>query len=93
MKLTSILTIGLATSASAFIAPSTPTQSQTTTLLAANDATDVAAPMPNPISKLAANGMTLLKPIFALEANLQAVVLGAISNVDKVSERERKIYE
>ena len=90
MKLSSILTIGLATSASAFVASSTPpTQRQTTTLLAVNDATDVATPMPNPIIKLAANGMTLLKPIFALEANLQAVVLGAISNVDKVSKRAK----
>merc|ERR1712127_663319 len=40
-------------------------------------------PMPNPVIKLAANGMSLLKPIFALEANLQAAVLGAISKVDK----------
>ena len=42
-----------------------------------------AAPMPNPAIKLAANGMTLLKPIFAAEANLQAAVLGSIFKVDK----------
>jgi glutaredoxin-related protein len=37
----------------------------------------------NPVIKLAANGMSLLKPIFALEAYLQAAVLGAITKVDK----------
>eukprot|EP00956_Cyclotella_meneghiniana_P018088 scaffold29912_cov67-Cyclotella_meneghiniana.AAC.15 len=38
---------------------------------------------PNPAIKLAANGMSLLKPVFVLEANLQAAVLGAIFKVDK----------
>ncbi|KAL3823509.1 hypothetical protein ACHAXA_010831 [Cyclostephanos tholiformis] len=38
---------------------------------------------PNPVIKLAANGMSLLKPIFKLEANLQAAVLGALTKVDK----------
>merc|ERR1712071_513651 len=33
--------------------------------------------------KLAANGMSLLKPLFAAEANLQAALLGAIGKVDK----------
>ena len=50
-------------------------------------ATDNSAPLtvinPNPVIKLAANGMSLLKPIFALEANLQAAVLGALARVDK----------
>ena len=49
-----------------------------------SDTTESAAtPMPNPVIKLAANGMSLLKPIFALEANLQAALLGAIFKVDK----------
>ena len=38
-------------------------------MAAAETAAD--APMPNPAIKLAANGMSLLKPIFAAEANLQ----------------------
>jgi glutaredoxin-related protein len=37
---------------------------------------------PNPVIKLAANGMSLLGPVFALEANLQAAVLGSLTNVD-----------
>lgn len=46
--------------------------------------TDVAdARNPNPVVKLAANGMSLLKPIFALEAALQAAALGALAKVDK----------
>lgn len=39
----------------------------------------------NPVVKLAANGMSLLKPIFQLEAGLQAGILGAIGSVDKSS--------
>jgi glutaredoxin-related protein len=38
---------------------------------------------PNPAIALAAQGMSLLKPIFKLEAEIQAATLGAISNVDK----------
>lgn len=38
---------------------------------------------PNPAIKVAAQGMTLLKPIFQLEAQLQAAALGAIAKVDK----------
>lgn len=37
---------------------------------------------PNAAIKVAANGMSLLKPIFAAEASLQAAVLGAIAKVD-----------
>jgi glutaredoxin len=37
---------------------------------------------PNPAIKLAANGMTLLTPLFQAEAMIQAKVLGAITNVD-----------
>jgi len=45
--------------------------------------TEATTPQPNSVIKVAANGMSLLKPIFGLEAQLQAAVLGAISNVDK----------
>merc|ERR1712032_177043 len=40
-------------------------------------------PMPNPTIKIAATGMSLLKPIFILEANLQAAVIGSITKTDK----------
>ncbi|KAL3765337.1 hypothetical protein ACHAWU_002255 [Discostella pseudostelligera] len=45
--------------------------------------TSASTTSPNPVIKLAANGMSLLKPIFAAEATIQAAVLGALSNVDK----------
>merc|ERR1712151_735722 len=38
---------------------------------------------PNAAIGVAAKGMNLLKPIFKLEAELQAAALGAISKVDK----------
>ena len=38
---------------------------------------------PNPVIKVAAQGMGLLKPIFQLEANLQAAALGAVTGLDK----------
>jgi glutaredoxin-related protein len=38
---------------------------------------------PNPVIKVAANVMSLLKPIFGLEATLQAAILGAVTNVNK----------
>jgi glutaredoxin len=38
---------------------------------------------PNAVVKVAAQGMSLLKPIFQLEARLQATTLGALTNVDK----------
>lgn len=38
---------------------------------------------PNPVIKVAAQGMGLLKPLFALEANIQAAALGAVTGVDK----------
>ena len=79
MKLVTILTIALASTASAF-APSAATRSNT--MLAMADASETAV-SPNPVIKLAANGMSLLKPIFAIEANLQALLLGAILKVDK----------
>jgi len=40
---------------------------------------------PNAAISVAAKGMTLLKPVFKLEAELQASLLGAISKVDKES--------
>jgi glutaredoxin-related protein len=45
--------------------------------------TSASTTSPNPVIKLAANVMSLLKPIFAAEATIQAAVLGALSNVDK----------
>ena len=81
MKLSKILALALISSASAF---STPTQtSSSSTSLSMSDTTTESTMQPNPVIKLAANGMSLLKPIFGLEAQLQAAVLGAISNVDK----------
>ena len=83
MKLSNILALALISSASAFI-PSTTTQTTSSTSLSMSDTTTEATSMqPNPVIKLAANGMSLLKPIFGLEAQLQAAVLGAINNVDK----------
>jgi glutaredoxin 3 len=38
---------------------------------------------PNPVIGIAAKGMSLLKPIFKIEAELQAAALGAISKIDK----------
>lgn len=38
---------------------------------------------PNPVIGVAAKGMSLLKPIFKLEAEIQAAVLGAIFKIDK----------
>lgn len=38
---------------------------------------------PSPVIKVLANGMTLLKPVFSLEAKFQASLLGSISKVDE----------
>lgn len=68
----------------AFVPPAASGSAPSMPLSMAGADTDVAAvSTPNPVIKLAANGMSLLKPIFALEANLQAAALGAIANVDK----------
>ncbi len=40
---------------------------------------------PNAVISVAAKGMNLLKPVFKLEAELQAAALGAIAKVDKQS--------
>lgn len=90
MKTFALLAVAsLSTMASAFLA-STPSSvlvaaarsGVINSRLSMASSTDVVI-KPNPVIKLAANGMSLLKPIFALEANLQAVVLGAITKVDK----------
>eukprot|EP00557_Chaetoceros_sp_GSL56_P011329 CAMPEP_0176477354 /NCGR_PEP_ID=MMETSP0200_2-20121128/576_1 /TAXON_ID=947934 /ORGANISM="Chaetoceros sp., Strain GSL56" /LENGTH=177 /DNA_ID=CAMNT_0017873155 /DNA_START=207 /DNA_END=740 /DNA_ORIENTATION=- len=38
---------------------------------------------PNPVIGVVAKGMRLLKPIFQLEAQIQAAALGSLSNVDR----------
>jgi len=38
---------------------------------------------PNPVIKVAAQGMGLLKPLFRLEAQIQAAALGALTGLDK----------
>eukprot|EP00585_Thalassiosira_rotula_P025292 CAMPEP_0196230244 /NCGR_PEP_ID=MMETSP0913-20130531/1511_1 /TAXON_ID=49265 /ORGANISM="Thalassiosira rotula, Strain GSO102" /LENGTH=213 /DNA_ID=CAMNT_0041510231 /DNA_START=637 /DNA_END=1278 /DNA_ORIENTATION=- len=74
----------LVSSTTAFAPSAASTTTNSKLSMAGTDNTEAASiPTPNPAIKLAANGMTLLKPIFALEANLQAAVLGAISKVDK----------
>mmetsp|Transcript_29170 Transcript_29170/g.62026 ORF Transcript_29170/g.62026 Transcript_29170/m.62026 type:complete len:215 (-) Transcript_29170:46-690(-) len=87
MKSFALLTTAalLSTSASAFTSSADVSRTNSRLSMAADDNTTNApsGPMPNPVIKLAANGMSLLKPIFALEANLQAAVLGAITKVDK----------
>jgi len=73
----------LSTSAMGF-APFADPMDRTNTARFMSDGTESSSkPMPNPIIKVAANGMSLLKPAFALEANLQAALLGAIFKVDK----------
>lgn len=61
-----------------------PNQSAANTLIqlsATSNNDDVISP--NAVIKAAAQGMTLLKPIFKLEAELQAAALGALAKVDK----------
>ena len=73
----------LAASASAFQTTSNVAAVRSAPLqMAAEEATADAAITPNAAIKVAANGMSLLKPIFAAEANLQAAVLGALAKVD-----------
>lgn len=51
---------------------------------------------PNPVINIAAKGMNLLKPVFKLEAELQAAALGAIGKIEKqeiideIDENKRK---
>lgn len=78
MKITSALTLLLASSASAF-APSQNNARSNTALAASSVNGDV---QPNPAIKVMAQGMSLLKPIFGAEAKLQAALLGKIGGVD-----------
>merc|ERR1719491_383454 len=73
----------LSASASGFAPIAAHSQPSSALSMAGSDTEALSVPTPNPAIKLAANGMSLLKPIFALEANLQAAALGAIANVDK----------
>lgn len=81
MKSSLVIAALLSTSAMGF-APPTSETSRKTTARFMSDIIETPS-KPNPAIKLAANGMSLLKPIFVLEANLQAAVLGAIFKVDK----------
>merc|ERR1719163_862703 len=75
----------LAASASAFQTQTSSTNVRIGPLrMAAGEvAADADAPIsPNAAIKVAANGMSLLKPIFAAEASLQAAVLGGLAKVD-----------
>lgn len=78
MKITSFLALGLLSSASAF-APVHDAATRTTTALSM----ETTGRAPNGAIKVAAQGMSLLKPIFQLEAQLQAAALGAVGQVDK----------
>lgn len=85
-----LIAASLATPASAFSATSAVadvasgrTSSRLSMAAADKSVPPAAAITPNPVIKLAANGMSLLRPIFALEAKLQADLLGALAKVDK----------
>mmetsp|Transcript_22224 Transcript_22224/g.32458 ORF Transcript_22224/g.32458 Transcript_22224/m.32458 type:complete len:183 (+) Transcript_22224:29-577(+) len=56
---------------------------KTSTIAAALLPATAFAYAPNPVISIAAKGMSLLKPIFKVEAELQAAVLGAVGKVDK----------
>ena len=47
--------------------------------------TEAPARNPNPVIKVMANGMNLLKPAFAAEAKIQASILGSSVNTDDVA--------
>lgn len=47
---------------------------------------EVAARNPSPVIKAMASGMTLLKPVFGVEAKIQASVLGGSVDEDEVSQ-------
>ena len=56
-------------------------------LLALSSTSALPAPLvtksANPVINVAANGMSLLKPIFGAEAKLQALVLGGVGSIDE----------
>ncbi|KAL7453340.1 hypothetical protein ACHAWC_005017 [Mediolabrus comicus] len=80
LLLSSSAAILAASSVSAFTSSTVNVGARGVPLMAAKEAT--AEPSVNAAIKVAANGMSLLKPIFAAEANLQAAVLGALAKVD-----------
>ena len=83
MKSFSIATAALLSTSASGFAPSGGASRTSTACFMSDVPESSLKVMPNPVIKLAANGMSLLKPVFALEANLQAAVLGAIFKVDK----------
>lgn len=78
MRINALVFFAALSSVSGFV--QSPTASQPKVLLATSSEEAIS---PNPVIKVAAQGMTLLKPIFKLEAELQAAALGAINKVDK----------
>jgi len=60
------------------VGPRSPSRTPTSLSAAADNALSV-----NSAVKVAADGMSLLKPLFTAEASLQAAVLGAFGSVDK----------
>jgi glutaredoxin-related protein len=67
-------------------------------LLALSSTSALSAPLPvvtktaNPVINVAANGMSLLKPVFGAEAKIQAFVLGgSVDEVDVIAEIEAEI--
>lgn len=82
LLLSSSAAILAASSASAFTSSAVNVAARGVPLMAAKEAAAEPTITPNAAIKVAANGMSLLKPIFAAEANLQAAVLGALAKVD-----------
>lgn len=82
MKFTGALLLLLASSASAFAPLPTTNSARSTDVRAASVDVDSKV-QPNPVIKLMAQGMTLLKPIFGAEAKLQAAVLGKVAGIDE----------
>ena len=78
-----LATAALAPSALAFsnVEPMRPATA--TALSMSSSTSETATRGPNPVIKVAAQGMGLLKPLFQLEAQAQAAALGALTNVDK----------
>mmetsp|Transcript_10151 Transcript_10151/g.15020 ORF Transcript_10151/g.15020 Transcript_10151/m.15020 type:complete len:206 (-) Transcript_10151:27-644(-) len=81
MKLFSLLALGSLPAASAFSAGRTAYMPRQATALnmAELEENTVSA---NPVIKVAASGMTLLKPVFQAEAIAQAKILGAIGKIN-----------
>jgi glutaredoxin len=87
MKTCILATALLSSSALAFQSPSTSNSinGRTTNLSMAKEEASPVAPTAsiNTVIKVAANGMSLLRPIFAVEANIQASLLATLTNLDK----------